>query len=165
VSSHKSIDVLHERYGVPDEGSRLYDESKGCTKEVTTLRPMLKLLMLKARYCLSDAGYVAFFSIIADMLPIENKVLANTCYANKIISLLTIGLEKIHTCRKHCIIYRGDGYKDLDSCRKCGASRYKTNKPIVRKSVLHLFLKGKVKESPKEDPTMFKTAQRKRRCR
>jgi hypothetical protein len=28
----------------------LYDESKGCTKEFTTLRPVLKLLVCKARY-------------------------------------------------------------------------------------------------------------------
>jgi hypothetical protein len=28
----------------------LYDESKGCTKEFTTLRSVLKLLVCKARY-------------------------------------------------------------------------------------------------------------------
>jgi hypothetical protein len=38
----------------------LYDESKGCTKESTMLRSVLKLLMLKARYGLSDAGFDAF---------------------------------------------------------------------------------------------------------
>jgi hypothetical protein len=113
---------------------------------------MLKLLMLKARYGLSDAGFDAFFSIIVDMLPMENKVLANTCYAKKLIILLTIGLEKIHMFRKHCILYRGDDYKDLESYPKCGASRYKTNKTIERNSVLHPFLKGKAKESPKRRP-------------
>jgi hypothetical protein len=46
----------------------LYDESKGYTKEFTTLRSMLKLLVCKARYGLSDAGFDAFLSIIADML-------------------------------------------------------------------------------------------------
>ena len=34
----------------------LYDESKGCTKEYTTLRAVLKLLMAKVRYGLSDAS-------------------------------------------------------------------------------------------------------------
>jgi hypothetical protein len=56
----------------------LYDESKGCTKQFTMLRFVLKLLMLKARYGLSDTGFNAFLSIIADMLPKENKVPANT---------------------------------------------------------------------------------------
>jgi hypothetical protein len=53
----------------------LYDESKGCTKEFTTLRSVLKLLVCKARYGLSDAGFDAFLNIIADMLPKENKCL------------------------------------------------------------------------------------------
>jgi hypothetical protein len=70
-------------------------------------------LMLKARYGLSDAGFDAFLSIVADMLPKENKVPANTYYAKKLISPLTMGMEKIHTCRNHCILYRGDDYKDL----------------------------------------------------
>jgi hypothetical protein len=56
----------------------LYDESKGCTKEFTTFRFVLKLLMLKARYGPSHASFDAFLSIIADMLPKENKVPANT---------------------------------------------------------------------------------------
>jgi hypothetical protein len=106
----------------------LYDESKGCTKEFTTLRSVLKLLVCKARYGLSDAGFDAFLSIIVDMLPKENKVLANTYYAKRLISPLTMGVEKIHACRNHCILYRGADYKDLDSCPNCGASRYKTNK-------------------------------------
>jgi hypothetical protein len=72
----------------------LYDESKGCTKEFTTLRSMLKLLMLKSRYGLLDAGFDALLSIIADMLPKENKVPANTYYAKKLTSPLIIGVEK-----------------------------------------------------------------------
>ena len=108
----------------------LYDESKGCTKEFTTLRSVLKLLMLKARYGLSDAGFDAFLSIVADMLPKENKVPANTYYAKKLINPQTMGVDKIHACRNHYILYRedGDDYKDLESGPKCSASRYKTNK-------------------------------------
>jgi hypothetical protein len=88
----------------------LYDESKGCTKEFTTLRSMLKLLMLKARYGLSDAGFDPFLNIIAYMLPKENKVSANTYYAKKQISSLINGVEKIHACKNQCILYRGDDY-------------------------------------------------------
>jgi hypothetical protein len=77
----------------------LYDESKGCTKEFTTLRSVLKLLVCKARYDLSDDGFDPFLSIIADMLPKENKVPANTYYVQKLISPLTMGVEKIYACR------------------------------------------------------------------
>jgi hypothetical protein len=63
--------------------------------------------MLKARYGLSDVGFDVFLSIIADMLSKENKVHANTYYAKKLISPLTLGVEKIHACRNHCILYKG----------------------------------------------------------
>jgi hypothetical protein len=92
------------------------------------LRSVLKLLMLKARYDLSDAGFDAFLSIIADMLPKKNKVHANTYYAKKLISPLAMDVKKIHACRNHCILYRGDDYKDLEGCPKSNASRYKMNK-------------------------------------
>jgi hypothetical protein len=39
----------------------------------------------------------------------------NTYYAKKLISLLTMGVKKIHACRNHYILYRGDDYKDLES--------------------------------------------------
>jgi hypothetical protein len=55
-------------------------------------------------------------------------VSANTYCAKKLISPLTMGVEKIHACMNHCILYRGDDYKDLESYPNCGASRYKTNK-------------------------------------
>jgi predicted nucleic acid-binding Zn-ribbon protein len=68
------------------------------------------------------------------MLPKENKVPANMYYAKKLISLLTMGVEKIHVCRNHCILYRGDDHKDLESCPKCGASRYKKKKKAQKKT-------------------------------
>jgi hypothetical protein len=88
---------------------------------------MRKLLVLKAKYGMSDAGFNAFLSIITDMLLKENKVPPNTYYAKKLISPLNMGVEKIHTCRNHYILYHGNDYKDLESCPKCGASRYKMN--------------------------------------
>jgi hypothetical protein len=54
---------------------------------------MLKLLVLKSRYGLYDDGFDVFLSIIAYMLPRENKVPTNTYYAKKLISLLTMGVE------------------------------------------------------------------------
>jgi hypothetical protein len=53
----------------------LYDQSKGCTKEFMTLQSVLKLLMLKARYGMSDASFDVFLSIITDMLPKRTKSL------------------------------------------------------------------------------------------
>ena len=66
--------------------------------------------------------------VLAKLLPKGNKVPTYTYYAKKLISPLTMGVEKIDACRNHYILYRGDDYKDLESCPNCGASRYKTNK-------------------------------------
>jgi hypothetical protein len=101
------------------------------------------MLMLKARYGMSDVVFDAFLNIIADMLPKENKVPANTYYAKKLICPLALDVEKIHTCRNHCILYRGDDYKDLESFPKCNASRYKTNKDYREDECVASISKGK----------------------
>ena len=143
----------------------LYDESKGCTKEFMTLWSVLKLLMLKGRYGLSDAGFDVLLSINVGKLPKENKVPANMYYAKKLISSLTMGVEKIHVCRNHCILYWGDDYKDLESCTKCGVSRYKMDKKTIkRKSVLPSYLKGRSERRPNRRRE-FKTHQQSKRSR
>jgi hypothetical protein len=106
----------------------LYKKSKGCTDEFTTLRAVLQFLMLKSQYSWSDASFNEFLRVLAKLLPNGNKVSANTYYAKKLINPLTMAIEKIDMCRNHCILYRGNDYKDLESRLYCGASRYKTNK-------------------------------------
>jgi hypothetical protein len=109
---------------------------------------------------MSDAGFDAFLSIVADMLPKENKVPANTYYAKKLISRLTMGVEKIHVCRNHCILYRGDDYKDLESCPKCGASRYKTNKDYREEECVASMSKGKKRKKAKKKTSKSMTSSR-----
>jgi hypothetical protein len=85
------------------------------------------------------------------MLPKENKVPANTYYAKKLISPLAMDVEKIHACRNHCILHRGDDYKYLESCPKCNASRYKTNKDYREEECVASVSKGKKrKKAPKK---------------
>jgi hypothetical protein len=61
------------------------------------------------------------------VLPQPNLVPANTYYAKKVISPLTMGVEKIDACPNHCILFHGKTFKDLNRCPRCGASRYKDN--------------------------------------
>jgi hypothetical protein len=74
----------------------LDDKSKGCTNEFTTLRSVLQLLVLKARFGWSDASFNEFLHVPGDLLPKGNKVPANTYYAKNLISPLTMSVEKIH---------------------------------------------------------------------
>jgi hypothetical protein len=99
--------------------------------------------MLKLGYGLSDASFKVFLSIITDMLPKDNKVPANAYYTKKLTVPLTMGVEKIHMCRNHCILYQGDDYKDLESYPKCGASRYKTNKDYREEECVASVSEGK----------------------
>jgi hypothetical protein len=38
-----------------------------------------------------------------------------------------MGVEKIHACPNHCILFHGDTFKSLDKCPRCRASQYKKN--------------------------------------
>jgi phage FluMu protein Com len=38
-----------------------------------------------------------------------------------------MGVEKIHVCPNHCILFHGETFQDLDKCPRCGANRYKNN--------------------------------------
>ena len=105
----------------------IYDCSKGCPKHWTVLRFILELLTLKAKYSWSYGSFNDLLRILAWLLPKPNKVPANTYRAKKLVSPFTMGVERIHTCPNHCILYHGDAFKDLKKCPACSASRYKNN--------------------------------------
>jgi hypothetical protein len=65
--------------------------------------------------------------ILAWLLPKPNKVSANTYQAKKLVSLFTMGVERIHACSNYCILYCGDTFKDLNKYPVCSAYRYKNN--------------------------------------
>ncbi|XP_066162172.1 uncharacterized protein [Oryza sativa Japonica Group] len=104
----------------------LYDESKGCDSEFTTLRSVLDLMRLKARHGWSDTSFDSLLELLQKMLPRPNSLPSSTYQAKKLICPLSLSVEKIHACVNHCILYRKE-YASLDECPTCGASRYKSN--------------------------------------
>jgi len=105
----------------------IYDCLKGCPKHWTVLHFILELLTLKAKHSWSDGSFNDLLRILAWLLPKPNKVPANTYRAKKLVSPFTMGVERIHAYPNHCILYRGDTFKDLKKCPVCSASRYKNN--------------------------------------
>jgi len=99
---------------------------KDCPKHLTVLRFNLKMLMMKARHGWSDTSFNELLETLADNFPEGNKVPANTYRAKKMIRPVAMKLKKFHACPNHCILYRGE-YENLQSCPRCGASRYKRN--------------------------------------
>jgi hypothetical protein len=102
----------------------LYDESNGCDKEFTQLRVMLELLKLKVSHGCSDNSFLKLLSLLAKLLSKPNTLPTSTYRAEELICSLTLGVDKIHACLNHCILYRKK-YEFNKTCLVCGVSRYK----------------------------------------
>jgi hypothetical protein len=102
----------------------LYDESNGCDKEFTQLRVMLELLKLKASHGWSENSFSELLSLLAKLLPKPNTLPTSTYKATKLICPLSLGVEKIHTCPNHCILYHKEDEFET-KCSVYGVSRYK----------------------------------------
>jgi hypothetical protein len=105
----------------------VYGVKKSCPTHWIVFRFVLELLILKAKYGWSDYSFNDLLRLLSWLLPQPNSVLENAYQAKKVIIPLTMGTEKIHACPNHCILFRGDMFKSLDKCPKCGVSRYKNN--------------------------------------
>jgi len=103
----------------------IYERSKGCPKHWTMICFILDLLTLKAKHSWQDGSLNNLLHILAWLLPKPNKMSANIYRARKLVSPFTMGVERIHACPNHCILYREDIFKDLKKCLVCSASWYK----------------------------------------
>jgi hypothetical protein len=99
----------------------LYDGSNGCGKEFTQLRVVLELLKLKASHGWSDNSFSELLSLIAKLLPKPNTLPTSTYRVKKIICPLSLGVDKIHACPNHYILYHKE-YEFNMKCLVCGVS-------------------------------------------
>jgi hypothetical protein len=113
---------------------RMYE---GCEKEWTVLRFMQHLLIVKAKFRWSDNSFKKLLTLLANLFPKPNLVPRNTYEAKKIINPLKMQVQRIHACRNHCILYRGD-YAELEKCPNCDANRYKSNADFAVEQSLHI---------------------------
>jgi hypothetical protein len=75
----------------------LYEEFKGCDKECTILQTVLDLLTLKARNGWSDKSFNRLLQLLENLIPKPNSLPTSTYHAKKLLSPLTLGIEK-NTC-------------------------------------------------------------------
>jgi len=127
-------EILQQRKGLENlermkttSKKTVYGVEKGCPTHWTLLHFVLELLILKAKYSYSDCSFHDLLHLLSSMLPLSNLVPSNTYHAKKFINPLRMGVEKIHACPNHCILFRGKTFEGLDKCPRCGASRYKDN--------------------------------------
>jgi hypothetical protein len=93
----------------------------------------LELLKLKASNGWSDSSFWALLELLSNVLPKPNDLRTSTYLAKKIICPLIEGVEKIHACLNHCILYRKE-HEFKDKCPRCNASWYKRNDNIEEDS-------------------------------
>jgi hypothetical protein len=104
----------------------LYEECKGCHKEHTVLWMPLELLKLKPSNGWSDNSFSALLQMPNKVLLKPNDLSISTYLVKKIICSLILGVEQIHACPNHCILYQKE-HEFKEKCLRCNASRYKWN--------------------------------------
>jgi hypothetical protein len=85
---------------------------------------VLELLKLKANHGWSDNNFSELLSLLAKLLPKPNILPTSTYRAKKVICPLSLGVDKIHACSNHCILYRKE-HEFKMKCLVCGVSQYK----------------------------------------
>jgi hypothetical protein len=122
----------------------LYDESNGCGKEFTQLHVVLEFLKLKARHGWFSNSFLELLSLLAKLLPKPNTLPTSTYRVKKLICLLSLDVEKIHTCPNHYILYHKE-YEFNTKYSICGVSRYKRSYNHVYADTMEKKIKNKNK--------------------
>ncbi|XP_042472249.1 uncharacterized protein LOC122054895 [Zingiber officinale] len=98
----------------------------GCTS-YTKLSAVVTLYNYKSTNGHTDNSFNELLKILGDMLP-EKNTLPETVYSmRKLLKPFDLGYEKIHACPNDCCLFRKE-LKNLDTCPKCGSSRWKVDK-------------------------------------
>ncbi|CAL8115443.1 unnamed protein product [Prunus armeniaca] len=71
-------------------------------------------------------------TIVGDLLPEGNTILASMYEAKNTLCALGLSYEKMHACPNDCILYRKE-YEDSTNCPTCGISRWKEDKDSILK--------------------------------
>ena len=145
----------------------LYDDSNGCDKEFTQLRAMLELLKLKANHGWFDNSFSELLSLLAKLLPKPNTLPTSTYRAKKLICPMSLGVNKIHACPNHCILYLEEN-KFKTMCPECGISHFKRSYNHVYVDTMKKKTKRKKNIAPigpesLEDDTSDKEDEKKRK--
>ncbi|XP_021806554.1 uncharacterized protein LOC110750522 [Prunus avium] len=95
----------------------------GC-ESFSVLTAIVKLMYGKIKYCMSNLCFDYFFGVLKRMLPMNNYLPKDHRQAQKMLSCLGLGYEKIHDCKNNCMLFYKE-YETLDTCPICNESRFK----------------------------------------
>ncbi|XP_042451966.1 uncharacterized protein LOC122036612 [Zingiber officinale] len=96
----------------------------------TKLSAIITLYNYKSTNGHTDNSFNELLKILGDMLP-KNTLPKDVYSMRKLLKPFDLGYEKIHACPNDCCLFRKE-LKDLDSCPKCGSSRWKVDKVTTK---------------------------------
>jgi len=124
-------DLLEEEPN--DEAKKFYSLLKDFelpfyqNSKASKLSTLIKLLHIKSMGRWSNASFTMLLKMLKEELLPDGANLPNSYYeAKKIIKELALSYDKIDACTNDCMLYWKEDSL-LDSCKVCGASRWKIN--------------------------------------
>ncbi|XP_070032150.1 uncharacterized protein [Nicotiana tomentosiformis] len=116
------------------EAKKFYNLSKDFEKplyqnsKISKLSTLIKLLHIKSMGRWSNELFTMLLKMLKDELLPDGANVSNSYYkAKKVIRDLGLSYKKIDACINDCMLYWKENNL-LNSCRVCGASRWKTDK-------------------------------------
>ncbi|OIT02330.1 hypothetical protein A4A49_21589 [Nicotiana attenuata] len=96
--------------------------------KVSKLSTLVKLLHIKSIGNWSNASFTMLLMLLKEDLLLDGSNLLDSYYeAKKIIRHLGLSYKNIDACKNDCMLYWKDD-KSFESCKVCGASRWKEDK-------------------------------------
>ncbi|XP_021822446.1 uncharacterized protein LOC110763874, partial [Prunus avium] len=95
----------------------------GC-ESFSVLTAIVELMQGKIKYRMSNLCFDYFLGVFKKMLPTDNCLPKDHRAAQKMLSGLGLGYEKIHACKNNCMLFYKE-YETLDTCPICNESRFK----------------------------------------
>lgn len=109
----------------------IYD---GCREGHSQLSLAARCMTLKTDYNLSEKCMDYIAEMLKDYMPADNNATASYYDTKKLMRSLGLPYKKIDVCQNNCMIFwKTDA--DLESCKFCGAARFKSTKKPGRKQV------------------------------
>lgn len=123
------VQAAHEEFtGDPDSFQKLIEDAEkplypSCSSH-TKVSTLIRLFNIKEKGGWSDKSFTELLREVKSMLPPNNELPESMYEVKKTLNALGMEYEKIHACPNDCLLFRKD-YKDDNTCRTCGASRWK----------------------------------------
>ncbi|GAV89713.1 hypothetical protein CFOL_v3_33127 [Cephalotus follicularis] len=94
----------------------------GGSEKMTKLSTMMRILNLKSRFMILEAGTTEILRIVNSILPEGTMLPKNYYHLKQHLKTLGLGYEKIDACLNDCVLYYGE-HRSWHECPTCNHPR------------------------------------------